>query len=114
MSPVINTEVREGADDVVEGIAYEIVNVEEITTDVQTLKGIRVSLVDLKGKEGNVMLWQRAVTGAGSKLGVFLTVLGNNSDKWLHKWLIFKVWQERKREIEVIPAPAPEAPKAKK
>ncbi len=114
MSPIIQTEVREGADDVSEGVAYEIINVEQITTDVQSLQGIRVTLQDLKGGEGNVMLWQRKVTGTGSKLGVFITHLGNNTDKWLHKWVKFNVWQDRKREIEIIPAPVPKAAKPKK
>ncbi len=113
MSPVIDTEVREGADDIAEGVLYEIVNAESITTDVQSLSGIRVTLVDQKGGEGNVMLWQRKVTGTGSKMGVFITTLGNNTDKWLGKWIVFKIWQDRKREVEVVPAPAPKATKAK-
>ena len=112
MSPKIQTEVREGADDVTEGVPYEIVNVEEITTDVAFYKGIRVSLLDKKKAEGNVMLWQRKVTGTGSKLGVFIVALGNDTDRWLHKWVIFKVWQDRKRELEIIPAPTPKATKA--
>ena len=78
--PKIDTEVREGADDITEGVAYEIVNVEEITTDVQSLAGIRVTLLSVKAEEGNVMLWKRKVTGSGSKLGVFITELGHNTD----------------------------------
>ena len=114
MSPVIDTDVREGADDVTEGIAYEIINIEDITTDVQSLQGIRVSLRDQKGREGNVMLWKRRITGTGSKLGVFIILLGDNTDKWLHKWVIFKVWQDRKRELVVMPALTPEVANVKK
>lgn len=113
MSPKIDTEVREGADDVIEGIPYEIVNVEDIVTDVQNLSGIRVEMLNQKAEEGNVVLWKRRITGSGSKLGVFITVLGSNTDTWIHKWVKFNVWKERQREIEVVPAPAPSKPKAR-
>ena len=81
MGPKLKTEVREGADDITEGIAYEIVNVEEIVTDVRALSGIRVTVLSKKAEEGNVVLWQRSVTGKGSKLGVFITELGENSSE---------------------------------
>lgn len=114
VSPVIHTEVREGADDVDEGVTYQITNVEDVETDVQKLSGIRVSLISAKGQEGNVVLWKRPITGKTSKLGVFITVLGDNTDKWLRKWILFKVWQPRNRVIEVVSAPVPKAPKAAK
>lgn len=112
MSPEIKTEVREGADDVIEGVAYEITNIEDIMTEVQNLQGIRVSLLTAKAQEGNVVLWKRPVTGKGSKLGVFITQLGSNTDKWLNQWVIFRVWQPRNRVLEVVPAPVPKATKA--
>jgi len=114
MSPVIDTEVREGADDVQVGVFYEIVNVEELTTDVQFLSGIRVSLQDQKGGEGNVMLWKRKVTGTGSKLGAYITALGSNTDKWLHKWVVHEPWQTRSNVLTVVAAPVPKAAKVKK
>lgn len=114
MSPVIDTDVREGADDVTVGIPYEIINVENIDTDVQHLSGIRVSLQDQKGGEGNVMLWKRKVTGTSSKLGAYITALGNNTDKWLHKWVVHEPWQIRNNALTVVAAPVPKAPKAKK
>lgn len=103
--PKIDTEVREGADDVVEGVPYEIVNVEEVETDVQNLLGIRVSLLDQKAGEGNVMLWKRKITGTTSKLGAYITTLGNNTDSWLHKWVIHETWKPRNNVLVVIPAP---------
>ena len=109
--PKIDTEVREGADDITEGVAYEIVNVEEIVTDVQQYSGIRVTCLSVKAEEGNVVLWQRKVTGKDSKLGVFLTLLGNDTDKWLHKWVVFRTWQLRNRLLELVEAPAPKASK---
>jgi hypothetical protein len=102
MSPKIDTEVREGADDVELGVSYEITNVEDITTDVQQFSGLRVVMVSPEGDEGTVVLWKRKVTGKGSKLGVFIEALGNNTDSWLHKWIVFRHWLPRDRVIEVL------------
>jgi len=102
MSPKINTEVREGADDIEVDVSYEITNVEEVTTDVQNFSGIRVVLMSPKGDEGSVMLWQRKITGKGSKLGVFITALGNDTEEWLHKWVTFRQWSPRNRVMEVL------------
>ena len=111
--PEIGTEVREGADDVDLNIPYEIVNVEGVTTDVSMYQGIRVEMLTQKAKTGTIMLWKRPVTGTGSKLGVFITKLGSNTDKWLHKWIIFREWEAKKRSIEVTTAPVEKATKAK-
>ena len=113
MSPVIGTEVREGADDVTEKVPYEIINVEELTTDVQSLSGIRVSLLNQKGGEGNVMLWKRKVTGTSSKLGAYITALGSNTDMWLHKWVVHEPWQIRNNVLTVVAAPVEKPSKAK-
>jgi len=110
--PEIGTEVREGADDVKLNIPYEIVNVESVQTDVAMYQGIRVELLDAKAHTGTVMLWKRPVTGTGSKLGVFITKLGSNTDKWLHKWIVFKEWEAKKRLIELVAAPVEKAAKA--
>jgi hypothetical protein len=100
--PKIETEVRDGADDVQIGVSYEITNVEDIVTDVQQFSGLRVVLVSPEGDEGTVVLWKRKVTGKGSKLGVFIEALGNNTDSWLHKWIVFRNWLPRDRKIEVL------------
>lgn len=105
--PKLNTKVTEGADDIALNVPYEIVNVEDVKTDVQQLSGLRVELVSNKGDVGNVMLWQRPVTGPTSKLGVFITNLGDNTDKWLHKWIIFREWEARKRAFDITEPPAP-------
>jgi len=112
MSPELGTEVREGADDVELNIPYEITNVESVTTDVAQYAGIRVEFLSAKAKTGTIMLWKRPVTGTGSKLGVFITKLGSNTDKWLHKWIIFREWEQKKRLIEVTTAPVEKATKA--
>lgn len=99
--PKIGTEVREGADNVEIGVVYHIDNVEEVKTEVSFYQGIRVSLIGAKKQEGNVMLWQRPITGSGSKLGAFMTLLGDNTDKWLGQNIIFKSWQQGARLVEL-------------
>lgn len=109
--PKIDTEVREGADDVQLGVSYEITNVEDITTDVQQFSGLRVVMMSPQGDEATVVLWKRKITGKGSKLGVFIEALGNNTDSWLHKWIVFRNWLPRDRKIEVLTVPAGKKPK---
>lgn len=112
MSPEIGTELREGADDVKLNVLYEITNVESVTTDVAMYQGIRVEMLTAKAQTGTVMLWRRPVTGKGSKLGVFIDKLGSNTDKWLHKWVIFREWEAKKRLIEIATAPVEKITKA--
>ena len=112
MSPEIGTEVREGADDVKLNIPYEVINIENVTTDVSQYSGIRVEMLTTEGQTGSIMLWKRPVTGTGSKLGVFIIKLGSNTDRWLHKWLIFREWEVKKRLIELIAAPVEKVTKA--
>jgi len=112
MSPEIGTLVRESGDDVEPNIPYEIVNVEMVTTDVAMYQGIRVELLDAKVHAGAVMLWRRPITGTGSKLGVFIELLGSNTDEWLNKWIIFKEWEAKKRSVELTAAPVERATKA--
>lgn len=114
VSPEIGTEVREGADDVKLNIPYEIVDVEtDVETDVQRLSGVRVELLSVKGDVGNIMLWKRPVTGPKSKLGAFITLLGSNTDKWLHKWIIVRSIGARNNVLELTSAPEGTATKAK-
>ncbi len=53
MSPEIGTEVREGADDVKLNIPYEVVNVEDVSTDVAQYKGVRVEFFRHQRKDWN-------------------------------------------------------------
>ena len=102
--PEIGTKVRESGDDVKVGETYEIVNVEEVTTDVSAYKGLRVQLLTKKAEEGTIMLWRRPVTTPRSKLGAFISLLGDNTDKWLHKWIKFADWRIGARSIELVKA----------
>jgi len=81
------------------GEAYEIISVEEVTTQVRNLKGLRVTLRDSKGKENAEMLWLRDVVGRNSKLGAFIALLGDNTDRWVGKKIIFVSWMPRQREL---------------
>lgn len=110
--PEIGTKVQEG-DNVKQDVAYEITFVDaDVVTDVRSLSGVRVDLLTQKAEEGSVMLWKRAVTGPRSKLGAFITVLGSNTDKWLHKWIIFRHWGKQDNLIEKVEAPVERATKA--
>ena len=97
----IGTKVVEGGDDVQTGVEYQIITAEEVTTEVAYYKGIRVGLEDKKGNLASVMLWQRPVTSPGSKLGAFITLLGDDTEKWLGKKIIFKAWAKDARKLEV-------------
>jgi len=112
MSPKIGTEVREGADNVELNIPYEITNVEDVQTEVRAYAGIRVELLSPKGHIGSIMLWKRPVVGHASKLGAMIDLLGDNTDTWLHKWIIFLGWEQNNRIVQLTAAPAAKSTKA--
>lgn len=99
--PKVGTEVREGVDQVEIGVVYHIDNVEGVTTEISAYTGIRVSLMSDKKGEGNIMLWKRPVTTPKSKLGAFIKLLGDNTDSWLGKKIIFKDWRVGARLVEL-------------
>lgn len=106
MCPKLGVEVVEGGDDLEENTKYEIVNVEDVTTEVSFYKGVRVEMLSEKGEMGAVMLWKRGKVGTESKLGAFITLLGDNTDDWLKKWVIFRKWEKNARHVELSTAPA--------
>lgn len=99
--PKLGTEVRESTDIVKLHVPYEITFVDVKSTEVRGFSGIFVDLLSKDAVEGHVAIWHRPVTSPTSKEGAFITALGDDTDKWLHKWIIFKEWQEKKRVIEV-------------
>lgn len=107
LMPEIGTEVVESGDTVAQNIPYEIVNVEEVDTEISHYSGIRVEMLTAKGETGSIMLWKRQRVGTGSKLGVFITVLGTNTDSWLHRWVMFKNWEKNNRVIVGVASPSP-------
>lgn len=100
--PEVGTKVREGGDDVEIGKEYEITNVEDVTTEVSFYKGLRVQLLTKKAEEGSIMLWSRPITSPKSKLGAFITLLGSDTDKWLHKKIKIVDWRQGARIIELV------------
>lgn len=111
MSPELGVKLAEGGDDIELGKAYEITNVEAGETEVRQFHMIRVELVTRDGKVGSCALWKRPVTSAGSKLGSFIALLGSNTDKWLHTWIIFKEWKQGARIVELVRVPKATASK---
>lgn len=99
MSPELGVEAKESGDVVRLNIPYEITNVEEVTTDVSFYQGIRVEMVTAEAEIGTIMLWKRQVVGTKSKLGAFITLLGSNTDKWLHRWVVFSHWEKNARVV---------------
>jgi len=100
--PKLGVEVVEGGDDVQIGVPYEIVNVEDVTTEVSFYKGVRVELLSPVAEMGAVMLWKRGKVSTQSKLGCFIDLLGDDTDDWLHKWVLFKGWEKDNREIVIV------------
>jgi len=105
MSPETGVKLQEGADDIKLNVPYMINDVDEVTTEVGAYNGFRVELLDIKGNLGSVMLWKRPITSPKSKLGSFVSLLGSNTDRWLHKWVIFHGWQQNARLIELCEPP---------
>lgn len=103
--PKLNTEIGEGADNIELRVPYEITNVSEVVTEVGFYKGIRVELFTANRIGGSLMLWQRPVTSRGSKLGSFITLLGDDTDDWLGKWIVFTTWEKTKRNVALVDAP---------
>lgn len=110
--PETGVKLQEGADDVKLNVAYEVNNVEDVTTEVGAYSGIRVTLLDMEGNMGTVMLWKRPVTSPKSKLGAFVSLFGSNTDRWLRKWIIFRGWSLNNRVIEPTEAPVVKSTKA--
>lgn len=91
-----------GEEAIKRGVPYQIVVVEPFTSEVQKFVGQRVVLEDKKGKQLAIALWEREVAGLKSKLGAFLTVLGDDTDTWAKKTIVFLKWAERDRQIELV------------
>jgi len=105
MSPELGIEVTEG-DNAQLNVPYEIVDVDsDVNTEVRSLSGIRVQFLSADAEEATVMLWKRQVTGQASKLGSFISLLGSNTDHWLHKWVIFRSWVQGGRKVELSSPP---------
>jgi len=87
-----------------EGLEGVIVQAEEVKTLIRGYNGIRVTIKDDNGVEYSEMLWKRPEVGTRSKLGAFMTELGDDTDEWIGKRIKILVWKEKAREIaQVVP-----------
>ena len=105
MSPETGIEVVEGGDLVELNKPYEIVSVEDTTTEVSMYQGFRVQLLAADGDVGSLMLWKQQRVSTRSKTGAFLALLGTNTDNWLHQWVIFRAWERNNRRLELTNPP---------
>lgn len=111
----LNTTVAgQGPQDLTEGKEYEIASVEQVKTQLRGLDGLRVTCVDQDGEQATTMLWLRDTVSANSKLGAFITALGNNTDDWEGKIIYTRFWRDRNREIEVVGEEKPQAKTSKR
>jgi len=92
-----------------EGHTYRIEKVEHVKTPIQGLEGWRVTLKDVNdGSLHATMLWKREKVGERSKLGAFLSTLGNRTSEWIGKTVEFVSWKPRSRNLRLkIEGPDP-------
>src|SRR3990172_11502842 len=87
---------------------YEIVSADEITTR-NNLTGVRVEMRAKNGFDKRnyaVTLWPSDQVSNTSKWGAFISVLGNDTDKWPHKWIRIISMQARLCETVLEKAPS--------
>ena len=101
--PKIKAEIVETPPEPTEGKTYEIISAEIIKTQRSSWDGVRVGLKDDKGNEAATVLWLRDKTTPIAKLGAFISVLGNDTDTWLHKRITIVKWTSRNRQIALAP-----------
>jgi len=98
----LKTEIAESQPEPKEGTIYTIGECELITTQVRSYKGLRVAMKAEDGTEVVTVLWMRDVAGEKSKLGSFISALGDDTDAWEGKKIRFVAWREGNRKIEVL------------
>lgn len=101
--PKLKVEIAEAMPEPIEGHIYTITEAELFTSQVRSYKGLRVSMKDVAdGSEVVAALWMREIAGSKSKLGSFISVLGDESDAWIGKKVKFVTWRPNDRKIEVL------------
>ena len=100
--PKINVEIAEQLPEPIEGKTYTITETELFTSQVRGYKGLRVSMTAEDGTQVVAALWTRDIAGEKSKLGAFITALGNDTDNWIGKKVRVVTWRPGDRKIEVI------------
>jgi len=101
--PKINVEIAESLPEPIEGHIYTITETELFTSQVRGYKGLRVAMTDqADGNQVVAALWMREIAGSKSKLGSFISILGDETDAWVGKKIRFVTWRPGDRKIEVI------------
>jgi len=81
---------------------YRIISVSQFTSELRNFPGLRVELDGGVNDHIVVTPWLRETVGRKSKIGAFILALGNDTDQWIGKVIIFRRWESRNREIEVV------------
>jgi len=105
----LNTEISKRLPTFHVGLIGKITSVEVIQTKIRGIDALRVVLSDTNCDEsgdGNTqhvdVLWLREKVSRNSKLGAFLSVLGDDTDKWLGRTIVIDKWAEKDRKIQVV------------
>jgi hypothetical protein len=98
----LKTEIAELLPEPQEGKIYTISTCELFTSPVKGYKGLRVNMVAEDGAKVASSLWTRDIAGQKSKLGAFITVLGEETDAWEGRKIRFLAWRIENRKIEVL------------
>jgi len=85
-----------------EGLVGTIIRAEKVKTMRMGYNGVRVVVQDEKGNQYGEMLWIRDQVGTRTKLGTFITALGNDTRKWINKKIRIVSWKPKDRAIEVL------------
>jgi hypothetical protein len=100
--PEIPVEIAEQLPEPKENETYTIQEVETFTSQVRAYKGLRVKMVTAQNEVAVSALWLRQVAGKKSKLGAFVTALGNNTDNWVNRRIRIVAWRDKNREIQLV------------
>ena len=96
----IGSEIAHGLPEPKEGCSYSIETVEQVVTEKREYPALRVSFKDIVTGDGAAtMLWLSNTVSEDSKLGSFLTALGNDTDAWLGKEVTLVRWREKERIV---------------
>ena len=103
MNPKIDADLPpRGEEAITIGKTYTILLAETFVSEVSKYKGIRVTLEAGLDDVLAIPLWLGDVVSRNSKLGAFISLLGDNTDEWLNKQIQFVQWEPKHREIKVV------------
>lgn len=104
--PKINTKVAETQPDLSEDGEYEVVTVESMKTIQNNWPAIRIACKDAEGIEFVAMAWLPKDMSQGtadySKLGAFMSKMGDDTDSWVGKKFRVDEWKAKHNEIAII------------